>query len=83
MRKTQLAGQLARQSGVTKAEAADRLDRVVHQIVTNLRKGRAAALPGLGHFLPSKAPGEKWAFEFKTNSDSKNNEGQRSGDARR
>jgi nucleoid DNA-binding protein len=83
MRKTQLAGQLARQSGVTKAEAADRLDRVVHQIVTSLRKGRGADLPGLGHFLPSKAPGEKWAFEFKKDSDSKYNEGQRSGDARR
>jgi nucleoid DNA-binding protein len=83
MRKTQLAGQLARQSGVTKAEAADRLDRVVHQIVTNLRKGRVANLPGLGQFLPSRAPGEKWAFEFKKNLDSPNDEGQRSGDARR
>jgi nucleoid DNA-binding protein len=81
MRKTQLAGQLARQSGVTKAEAADRLDRVVHHIVKNLRKGRGANLPGLGQFLPSKAPGEKWEFEFKKNSGSKNNEGQRSGDA--
>jgi len=69
MRKTQLAGRLARQSGVTRAEAADRLDRIVHNIVTNLRKGRAAALPGLGQFLPGKAPGEKWIFEFEKDSD--------------
>lgn len=60
MRKTQLTTRLARESGVTKAEAADQLDRVVHQIVTNLRKGRSAALPGLGKFKP----GEKWQFEF-------------------
>jgi nucleoid DNA-binding protein len=69
MRKIQLAGRLARQSGVTKAEAADRLDRVVHQIVTKLRKGESANLPGLGHFLPAKAPGEKWIFEFDRSSD--------------
>jgi Bacterial DNA-binding protein len=76
MRKTQLARQLARQSGVTKAEAADRLDRVVHQIVSKLRKGRVATLPGLGQFLPAKAPGEKWIFEFEKNDE-------RSGDAGR
>ncbi len=69
MRNTQLAGRLARQSGVSKAEAADRLDRIVHKIVTNLRKGRAAALPGLGQFIPGKAPGEKWIFEFEKDSD--------------
>jgi hypothetical protein len=83
MRKTQLAGRLARQSGVTKAEAADRLDRVVHQIVTNLRKGRVAMLPGLGQFLPSKAPGEKWVFEFKSEVSSDDSERQGGGDARR
>jgi nucleoid DNA-binding protein len=76
MRKIQLAGRLARQSGVTKAEAADRLDRVVHQIVTNLRKGRSATLPGLGQFLPGKSPGQKWIFEFEKDDE-------RSGDAGR
>ncbi len=60
MRKTQLANKLARQSGVTRAEAADQLDHVVHNIVTNLRKGKPADLPGLGQFTP----GEPWKFEF-------------------
>ncbi len=60
MRKIQLASKLARQSGVTRAEAADQLDHVVHNIVTNLRKGKPANLPGLGQFTP----GDKWTFEF-------------------
>jgi nucleoid DNA-binding protein len=60
MKKLQLANRLARQSGVTEAEAADQLDRVVHEIVTKLRKGRPAVLPGLGHFQP----GSIWQFKF-------------------
>lgn len=60
MRKTQLAGKLARKAGVSRAEAADQLDHVVHKIVTNLRKGKTASLPGLGQFQP----GETWHFEF-------------------
>jgi nucleoid DNA-binding protein len=60
MRKTQLATRLAKQSGVSKAEAADRLDHVVSQIISDLRNGRPAQLPGLGHFTP----GSPWHFEF-------------------
>ena len=60
MQKTALTTKLARTSGVTKAQAADQLDRVVHQIVTNLRQGRPAELPGLGKFTP----GSTWQFEF-------------------
>jgi nucleoid DNA-binding protein len=65
MRKTQLSRRLARESGVTKAEAADRLDSMVHQIVSDLRKGRTAALPGLGQFRPGKI----WTFDFEKGSD--------------
>ncbi len=39
---------MARQAGVSEAEAADRLDRVVRDILARLRKGREADLPGLG-----------------------------------
>ena len=45
-----IAKSMARRAGVTHAEGADRLDRVVHQILSNLRKGKPAALPGLGRF---------------------------------
>jgi nucleoid DNA-binding protein len=51
MKKAEIAKQWARQSGVTEAEAADRLDRVVRQILEQLRKNREAPLPGVGRFL--------------------------------
>jgi len=51
MKKAEIARQWARRSGVTEAEAADRLDRVVRQILGQLRKDREVALPGVGRFL--------------------------------
>ncbi|MGA2132253.1 MAG: HU family DNA-binding protein [Bryobacteraceae bacterium] len=60
MRKAEIAKRLARQSGVTNAEAADQIDRVVHQILTKLRKGQSAPLPGLGRFRP----GPKGIYRF-------------------
>lgn len=60
MRKQELAKRLARRSGVTPAEAADELDRMVHRIVAGLRRGERVALPGLGMFKP----GRRWAFDF-------------------
>jgi len=50
MKKPEIASRMARRSGVTKAEAADQLDRVVHRILWNLKKGQPAPLPGLGKF---------------------------------
>jgi nucleoid DNA-binding protein len=35
---------------MTLADAADRLDRVVQEIVAKLRRGESAGLPGLGRF---------------------------------
>ena len=52
MKKPEIARRLARQSGVSPAEAADRLDRVVREILANLRRGREVPLPGLGTFVP-------------------------------
>jgi nucleoid DNA-binding protein len=63
MKKPELAKRLARQAGVSKAEAADQLDRVVHQILSKLRRGQAAPLPGLGWFKP----GPQGAFQFEKN----------------
>jgi nucleoid DNA-binding protein len=60
MKKPQIAKRLAKRSGVSKAEAADQLDRVVNDIVSQLRSGQAAALPGLGTFVP----GRTWDFQF-------------------
>ena len=60
MKKEDLATRLAKQAGVSQAEAADQLDHVVTQIIANLKKGAAAPLPGLGKFTP----GPRWDFEF-------------------
>jgi nucleoid DNA-binding protein len=51
MKKQEIARRLARQAGVSRAEAADQLDRMVHQILSNLRKGKETPLPGLGKFV--------------------------------
>ena len=51
MKKQDIAKQLARESGVTKGEAADRLDRVVQDILIRLREGKSADLPGMGRFV--------------------------------
>jgi len=61
MKKPDIAKQMARQAGVSEAEAADRLDHVVRQILRNLRRGKEASLPGLGKFRPR--PDGKVAFE--------------------
>ena len=50
MRKPDIAKQIARKSKVSRAEAADRLDLLLNQIVAELRNGGEAVLPGLGRF---------------------------------
>jgi nucleoid DNA-binding protein len=60
MKKPHIAKRLAKRSGVSRAEAADQLDRVVNEILSDLRNGHAAPLPGLGTFLP----GRDWEFQF-------------------
>jgi nucleoid DNA-binding protein len=55
MKKAELAKRLAKRSGVSPAEAADQLDRVVNGILTHLRKGQKALLPGLGTFTAGRS----------------------------
>ncbi len=64
MKKAELAAKLAEQTHLSEAEAADQLDRVVHAIVRNLRKGKPARLPGLGSFRP----GENGVIRFEAES---------------
>jgi nucleoid DNA-binding protein len=61
MKKPEIAKRMARQTGLSQAEAADRLDCVVLQILRNLRQGKQASLPGLGTFTPH--PHGKVAFQ--------------------
>jgi nucleoid DNA-binding protein len=50
MKAPDIARSIARRAGVTPAEGADHLDRLVHELLTGLRRGKPATLPGLGRF---------------------------------
>jgi nucleoid DNA-binding protein len=50
MKKPDIAKRMARQAGVTQAEAADRLDGAVRQVLDDLRRGGEPSFPGLGRF---------------------------------
>ena len=52
MKKPEIATKMARQSGGTRGEAADRLDRMVQEILDGVRQGKETRLPGLGSFRP-------------------------------
>ncbi len=68
MEKKDLTAQLAAENNMTAAEAADELDRIMHQIMRRLRRGQAASLPGLGKF----SPGQTAPFSTKNPLSSKN-----------
>jgi len=50
MKKLEIAKTIARRAGVSRGDAADTLDRVVNQILSKVRQGKEADLPGLGRF---------------------------------
>ena len=50
MKKTDIADQMARRSGISQGEAADQLDEVITSILKAVKKGGSANLPGLGQF---------------------------------
>ncbi len=41
---------LARRSRISNAAAADQVDRIIHDILSKLKKGETARIPGLGSF---------------------------------
>ena len=50
MKKADVVKRMARRAGASQAEVADQLDRVVTDILSRLRRGESAILPGLGSF---------------------------------
>ena len=48
MKKRSLIKLLAENSRISEAKAADAVDRAVNQLVTSLKRGEPAKLPGLG-----------------------------------
>lgn len=63
MKKDQLSRQLAKESRITTAAAADQVDAIVSDILKRVRKGQSASLPGLGTFVS----GRKEDFQFECN----------------
>jgi nucleoid DNA-binding protein len=63
MKKEQIARRLARESHISTAAAADQFDRIVTDILTRVRKGQSASLPGLGRFHS----GREEDFKFERN----------------
>ncbi len=55
LKREDLARALAERSLLTREEAQDELDRVVHGVIQKLRRGGAAEMPGIGK-LTSKPP---------------------------
>lgn len=54
MKRIDIASRLARRRRISRARAADCVDRVVHDILKKLRSGQPAELPGLGRLEPGK-----------------------------
>jgi nucleoid DNA-binding protein len=51
MKKPEIVKRMARQSGVSTGEAADRLDCAVRHILAELRRRHESPFPGLGRFM--------------------------------
>lgn len=56
MTRHDLTDLLAKRSSIKKSRAAEEVSRMVHGILTTLRKGESARLPGLGRFEPGPTP---------------------------
>jgi nucleoid DNA-binding protein len=50
----QVIRQLAKRSSVTQAEAADQIDRYIHEVLQKLRKGQRVPVPGVGVISPGR-----------------------------
>ena len=59
MKKSELVRKVARKHSIEPGAAADSIDRLVNEIVSALRRGEEAHLPGLGKLIP----GKYWAFQ--------------------
>ena len=59
MKKEELTNEIARCSKMSRAAAADQLDRMVEEILQRVRRGEPADIPGLGILRP----GEDVVFE--------------------
>jgi nucleoid DNA-binding protein len=58
MKRQEIARQLAQSGHMSRAEACDELDQVVHKILLSLRHGQAAEVPGVGRLSAGAEQGD-------------------------
>ena len=51
VKRQDLARTLSERSSLSEGQAQDEFDRVVHDVVTSLRQGQPAEMPGVGHMM--------------------------------
>jgi len=56
MKRGELARKLAKEVGLPQAIAQDRIDQLVHRILTRLQRGQRVELPGIGKLVPKRFP---------------------------
>jgi nucleoid DNA-binding protein len=56
MKRQDLGRALARKQHVTRAEAQDQVDALLHSIQAALREGRPTELPGIGQLVARSSP---------------------------
>jgi nucleoid DNA-binding protein len=66
MKKPEIARRMARRTRLSEADAADRLDHLVTELLSRLRQDREAPLPGLGKFRYT--PDGQLVFELEAKS---------------
>lgn len=54
MKKSEFTAVIVRESQLSQAAAADQLDRLVEEILSRVRRGQPAVVPGLGTFVPGQ-----------------------------
>jgi nucleoid DNA-binding protein len=54
MKRAQLAERLARQTGLTRSDARNEVDKLVQKILEKLRQGESVKLPGVGKLKTGK-----------------------------
>jgi nucleoid DNA-binding protein len=55
MKKEELANRVARSRRLSPSKAADLVDRIVADLIRELRKGRSVDFPGLGTLHPARS----------------------------
>jgi nucleoid DNA-binding protein len=58
MKREELARRFASENRVSRAQARDQVDALVHKILKSVRQGRAVDLPGLGRLVGKPRPAQ-------------------------